>query len=511
MLGGSLTPGSTRRALILLALLSGFAATAHAADDNKACFEGVQYKADKDAAFEACARYIKSGKARGLDLASAYAIRSYILAERGEFDRALEEVNEALRLVPNKGAFFGYRAQVYAMKGDYDRALADADEAIRLDPKNTTLLFYRVEIYLKKGDYDRALSDADKAVRLRPKSAISYLWRGQVYISKQDPDRAIADYTKAIKLDPSDATLYTARCEAYQQKGESDRALSDCDEGLRRDPKLADGYRWRGIIYREKGDYDRAITEFTTAIKLAPGAANSYMGRCETYRRKGELERALSDCNDGVRLTPELNYVYYWRGLVYESAGELDKAKADYERVASNPATLPQRYRDDLSKRQAALNQRSPAQGQQAAATPSGETQPPVSGSSAQGGARQFLEKHGLLGIWSADCSNPPSPSNQYFIYRPLDEQRIQLDVMTGPTQRSFFYIIDSASEAGANEIAGTAQNSQVFRLQVAGNRFRLLEFALNGTKAVADGRYLADYGDPTLAGQETPWTNKCQ
>jgi hypothetical protein len=183
--------------------------------------------------------------------------------------------------------------------------------------------------------------------------------------------------------------------------------------------------------------------------------------------------------------------------------------------VASlKPNYLGPKERDDASKRLAALNQRSSAPAQvseQAAATPAAEAQQPAPGGSAQGGARQILEKHGLLGVWSADCSKPPSPSNEYLVYRALDEQRIQLDGMTGPTQRAFAYVIDSASESGANEITGSAQNGQVFRLQVAGNRVRELEFALNGTKTVADGHYLADYGDPALTGNETPWTEKCK
>lgn len=55
---------------------------------------------------------------------------------------------------------------MYREKGDYDRAIADFDEAIRLDPKYAHAYENRAKAYASKGDYDRANTDRNEAIRL---------------------------------------------------------------------------------------------------------------------------------------------------------------------------------------------------------------------------------------------------------------------------------------------------------------------------------------------------------
>ena len=56
-----------------------------------------------------------------------------------------------------------------------------------------------------------------------------------------------------------------------------------------------------------------------------------------------------------------------------------------------------------------------------------------------------------------------------------------------------------------------TGETSDEAKIRVSANRTRIVELARNGTKAIADGNYLAGYGDAALTGKETPWTSRCQ
>jgi tetratricopeptide (TPR) repeat protein len=47
----------------------------------------------------------------------------------------------------------------YSHKGDYDRAIADFSEAIRLQPDDAFVFYHRSEAYEKKGDHERAKAD----------------------------------------------------------------------------------------------------------------------------------------------------------------------------------------------------------------------------------------------------------------------------------------------------------------------------------------------------------------
>src|SRR6516162_5515332 len=95
--------------------------------------------------------------------------------------------------------------------GDYDRAITDFNEAIRLDPKSALALMGRGDAYTNKGDHDRALADYNEAIRLDPKSALAFSDRGVAYANKGDYDRALADYNEAIRLDPNNALAFCNR------------------------------------------------------------------------------------------------------------------------------------------------------------------------------------------------------------------------------------------------------------------------------------------------------------
>ena len=63
-------------------------------------------------------------------------------------------------------------------KGDFDKAIADYTQAIRLDPKDAEAHFGRGCSYSKKGDHDKAIADFTDAIRLNPKHADAYHNRG---------------------------------------------------------------------------------------------------------------------------------------------------------------------------------------------------------------------------------------------------------------------------------------------------------------------------------------------
>ena len=87
-------------------------------------------------------------------------------------------------------------------KGDYDRAIADYTEAIRLDPKHAKAYNNRALAYDAKGDFDKAIADLTEAIKADPNYAQAHRNRGVVYGEKGDRDKMIADFTEAIRLDP---------------------------------------------------------------------------------------------------------------------------------------------------------------------------------------------------------------------------------------------------------------------------------------------------------------------
>ena len=208
-----------RRATLVLALviISGFLAQPVSADDRSVC-DTMGVKAP-DEAIAACTRLIASAKGR--TLAITYNNRAWAYIGKRDYDRAIADLNEAIRLDPRNSAAYNNRGWAYIDKRDYDRAIADLNEAIRLDPRNSEAYNNRGWAYNGKGEYDRAIADTSEAIRLDSKNSAAYNNRGWAYIGKRDYDRAIADLNEAIRLDPNNAKARSALARVEQARAQA--------------------------------------------------------------------------------------------------------------------------------------------------------------------------------------------------------------------------------------------------------------------------------------------------
>jgi tetratricopeptide (TPR) repeat protein len=86
---------------------------------------------------------------------------------------------------------------------DYDRAIAEYTEAIRLDPNYATAYNLRGNACYSKKDYEQAVADYSQAITLNPNEAVYYCNRGSSYSLKGDYDMARLDFEHALRLNPN--------------------------------------------------------------------------------------------------------------------------------------------------------------------------------------------------------------------------------------------------------------------------------------------------------------------
>lgn len=65
------------------------------------------------------------------------------------------------------------RAMLYLVKRDFDSAIHDYDEAIRLDPQLAEARKNRGHAWFRKGELSKALIDFNEAIRLDPSDQIT--------------------------------------------------------------------------------------------------------------------------------------------------------------------------------------------------------------------------------------------------------------------------------------------------------------------------------------------------
>ena len=173
--------------------------------------------------------------------------------------------------IPPRPSDLTPRASAYALRGlacysiqEYDKAIADFGEVIRLDPKNASA--YKSGGPSGSRQYDKAIADYTRpSYRSRYVDAygsgVTCCERramGFGEVIRLDPRRIatrsgaidIAEYAIADLAHPIDpgTSMPTALC----WKKEYDRAMADYGEVIRLDPKNASAYNARGAIWHIK-------------------------------------------------------------------------------------------------------------------------------------------------------------------------------------------------------------------------------------------------------------------
>src|SRR6516164_2737253 len=127
---------------------------------------------------------------------------------KGDFDRALEDYDQAILLNPSFANAYNNRGVIYRLKGEYDRATRDYDQAIWLD-RNVPAFFYnRAIAYSEKQDYDRALDDFNAVLRFNSKNSLALYGKGLAEMKNGDAQAGMADIAAAKLINPNVAAEF---------------------------------------------------------------------------------------------------------------------------------------------------------------------------------------------------------------------------------------------------------------------------------------------------------------
>lgn len=189
---------------------------------------------------------------RGLDgrrLAQAHTGRGVAFNRMGEVDRAIEDYDRAINLFPwgaiaypNSGAasrkLIAFRhaiASAYINRGiangrliEWQRAIEDFDQAIKLNPRAAFAYTNRGRAYRELGEFQRALPDLDQSITLRPENAGAYNERALIYHMLGDNSRGLLDANESIRLRPG-RNNHLTRGQIFAALGNHNRAVEDFD------------------------------------------------------------------------------------------------------------------------------------------------------------------------------------------------------------------------------------------------------------------------------------------
>ena len=225
-----------------------------------------------------------------------------LTAEKQSTEKLKKEFQEASDGLAAVDWFYKANALWNGKKlADPIKAIEYLNNAIKLQPNHANVYNNRGIAYASLGQYQLAIDDYNKAIRLEPDHASAYNNRGNAYANLGQHQQAIDDFNHVLRLEPNHASAYNNRGIAYFKLGQYKRAIVDYNKALRLEPDHANAYNNRGNAYFKLGQYKLAIDDYNKAIQLKPDDV-AYYNRGNAYFSQGNKKLGCRDAKKACKL-----------------------------------------------------------------------------------------------------------------------------------------------------------------------------------------------------------------
>ena len=264
-------------------------------------------------------------------------------ADEGNLDRALTELDEAVRLDQAAADIRVELADVYLRAGDTEKAVANAREAVRRgaeDPESHRSLAEALTAGASRREMDpdllaEAIQEYVEVVRLKGADAEVLSVLGRLQMQADRPDEAIGTFEKLLEtgFDAAQAHLLLGR--ALLRAGRGPEAADHYAKVLERSPRHAEALSNLALLQEEAQQWDEAAGTYAVLEQIRPTEASIRFHHGLCLLRAGRAREALGPLRKATEMSPA-------------NLGA-SRALAMALRQAAQPAEALQRYRDLLA------------------------------------------------------------------------------------------------------------------------------------------------------------------
>ncbi|MEZ6129647.1 MAG: tetratricopeptide repeat protein [Planctomycetaceae bacterium] len=243
--------------------------------------------------------------------AENHHLRGIAYVAHRDFDRAIVDFSQSLKLKPNTAGVLNNRGQAYYLKGDYDAAIIDLTAAIKAEPKHFVAMNNRALAYIAKDQLDKARLDLDAALAINKEYPEALNNRGVVWSRTGKFPAAIVDFTAAVKLYDNYIDAYGNRSFAYRQLGRYKEAIADLKLSMQKSPldyKPVNDLAWI-LATADKPEFrdpELAVKEATRACSMTQYTNwNTLDTLAAAYAAKGDKEKAVEWVTTAMQHAPD--------------------------------------------------------------------------------------------------------------------------------------------------------------------------------------------------------------
>ncbi len=220
-------------------------------------------------------------------------------------EKARSACNQAVADAPKLAEGYACLGSVYAVKGEYDKAVAQLQTATSLDPTSDDAFRGLAEAYGKLNKPAEAEATYRKAINLRPQYWAGYSWLGVFFWQQGRYDDAAKVFKEVISLAPDNYRGYSDLGAMYVVKGQYADAIATLEKSVARRPNSA-AYNNLGGAYFAMRKFDEAAHSFEEGLKIEK---NNWLGWGNLgdayYWAPGKRSQAGDAYREAIRLVDE--------------------------------------------------------------------------------------------------------------------------------------------------------------------------------------------------------------
>lgn len=189
--------------------------------------------------------------------------------QSGHFQRAQGFFTRAAEQHPTDFRTRANLARTHFRSGDIDKAIQEMETAVKLSGNDPWMAVELGQMYLSKGDLPRARQRAEQVIAAKHNFVPGYTLLGQVNNRAGDYEQALAYLHKAASLDPTDLSIPLELVKAYRGNKEPRKALAAIDHLLSHHPidsQPAQAILAKADILVELGQHSTAISTLRQAM-----------------------------------------------------------------------------------------------------------------------------------------------------------------------------------------------------------------------------------------------------
>ncbi|MFN8657162.1 MAG: protein kinase [Candidatus Obscuribacterales bacterium] len=277
-------------------------------------------------------RAIKSAENQPQPDTTTLAYEHYYLScaylKLSRFDRALAEINEAIRLEPRNAAFLTIRGFIHLCRQNLNQADSDLEAATKLDDARGVEWQILATARAQPGAMNEALALSKQAMELETFPARGYRLRGEMFRSVGMNNEALQDLSSSTSLEAFPPG-YRQRAYVYMNLNQPRSALSDLRKSLKLNPNSALTRAFAAMVEDQLGMKKESDADLKAAFQVKSIPAMVYVHRAAIRLNNGDSNGALADANQALKMDPFLREAYEMRANIYRKLNNEFAAKAD--------------------------------------------------------------------------------------------------------------------------------------------------------------------------------------